>query len=306
MDIKNWRPIALSNTIYKPFAKCLAARLSGWCSRYAVLSPCQKGLFPHDGVIEHNFTLQDRKLSARRRKKECCIVWLDVSNAFGDIPHSAIMNALQAAKTGTAFQDLIQDIYTNCTTQILSQDTRTEVLTIQRGVKQGCPLSGILFNFAIDPTIRRIQGDHDQHRILAIADDIALLTDSPEQLQPLLDLVSQDLRRVALKLNPSKSVAFHLSNSTPVRTCNTDFLLDGQKLHMIQEFESHKVPGYPCWVQSCEGSQQSIRDRCTCQGNPYIPPCTLAENRFSEMFHFPHHAICYADKPVQKTRLRQN
>ncbi|GBN17412.1 Retrovirus-related Pol polyprotein from type-2 retrotransposable element R2DM [Araneus ventricosus] len=245
MDIKNWRLIALSNTIYKLFAKCLVARLSDWCSRYSVLSPCQKGFLPHDGVIEHNFTLQDRKRSARRRKKDFCIAWLDVSNAFGNIPHSAIMNALQAAKTNTAFQDLIQDIYSNCTTQILSQDTSTEVLAIQRGVKQGCPLSGILFNLAIDPTIRRIQGDHDQHRILAFADDIALLTDSPEQLQPLLDLVSQDLRRVALKLNPSKSVAFHLSNSTPVQTCNTDFLLEGQKLHMVQELESHKFLGVP-------------------------------------------------------------
>ncbi|GBN25199.1 Retrovirus-related Pol polyprotein from type-1 retrotransposable element R2 [Araneus ventricosus] len=244
-DLRNWRPIALSNTIYKLFAKCLATRFSNWCSRYSVLSHCQKGFLPFDGVMEHNFSLQYRKIKARKTKKDLCITWLDVSNAFGDIPHSAILDALNAAKTGDAFRDLITDFYTDCTTQILAQNTRTEEIGIRRGVKQGCPLSGILFNLTIDPSLRRIQGDAADHKILAFADDIALIAESPSELQEMLDSISSDFKKISLQFNPNKSVAFHLATATPVGTRVTEFLLGGVRLKTIEEFEFHKFLGTP-------------------------------------------------------------
>ncbi|GFS45290.1 retrovirus-related Pol polyprotein from type-1 retrotransposable element R2, partial [Nephila pilipes] len=55
--IENWRPITLSNSIYKLFTKCLAYKLQDWCGTYEVLSPCQKGFTPFDGVVEHNFVI---------------------------------------------------------------------------------------------------------------------------------------------------------------------------------------------------------------------------------------------------------
>ncbi|GBN94615.1 hypothetical protein AVEN_28277-1 [Araneus ventricosus] len=68
----NWRPIALSNTIYKIFTKVLAGRLSDWCSKFSALSHCQKGFTPFDGVLEHNFVLQTRLEHVRAQKKILC------------------------------------------------------------------------------------------------------------------------------------------------------------------------------------------------------------------------------------------
>ncbi|GFT45786.1 retrovirus-related Pol polyprotein from type-2 retrotransposable element R2DM [Nephila pilipes] len=56
-DISNWRPIALSNTIYKLFTKCLARKLADWCSANDCLSNSQKGFTPFDGVLEHKFVI---------------------------------------------------------------------------------------------------------------------------------------------------------------------------------------------------------------------------------------------------------
>ncbi|CAL1297397.1 unnamed protein product [Larinioides sclopetarius] len=100
--------------------------------------------------------LQERFNEARDRKKDCCAAWLDVSNAFGSLPHCAIQNSLQAARVGDTLSSLVSDLYTGCTTRILSNDSCTEPISILSGVKQGCPLSGILFNLAIDPALRRI------------------------------------------------------------------------------------------------------------------------------------------------------
>ncbi|GBL64275.1 hypothetical protein AVEN_269518-1 [Araneus ventricosus] len=67
-DPTNWRPIALSSTIYKLYTKALTGRLSNWCEKYRVLSPSQKGFTPFDGVLEHNFILQTRLEQARMKR----------------------------------------------------------------------------------------------------------------------------------------------------------------------------------------------------------------------------------------------
>jgi hypothetical protein len=47
-------------------------------------------------------------------------------------------------------------------------------IKIESGIKKGCPISGILFNIAIDPIIRNIQGDDNEQKILAYADDLVI------------------------------------------------------------------------------------------------------------------------------------
>ncbi|GFU51723.1 retrovirus-related Pol polyprotein from type-1 retrotransposable element R2 [Nephila pilipes] len=91
--LENWRPITLSNTIYKLFSKCLARRLQDWCEMHEVLSPCQKGFTPFDGVVEHNFVIGQHLESARRNHTQSFLVWLDISNAFGSVPHEIIFSS---------------------------------------------------------------------------------------------------------------------------------------------------------------------------------------------------------------------
>ncbi|GBN56500.1 Retrovirus-related Pol polyprotein from type-2 retrotransposable element R2DM [Araneus ventricosus] len=241
----NWRPIALSNTIYKIFTKVLAGRLQDWSTKFNVLSHCQKGFTPFDGVLEHNFILQTRLESARAHKKDLCVAWLDVTNAFGALPHPLIYKALQAAGTGDQFIKIIKDIYTDCSTSILTNDSATSPISIKSGVKQGCPISGLLFNMSIDHILRRVQGDLTDHRILAFADDLCLIGDSREDLQDMLDVVFEEMSRIGLLLNPGKSFSLHLSASTPVNVPDSLFSLGPDTIKPILEFEFTKFLGKP-------------------------------------------------------------
>lgn len=89
-DVTNWRPIALGSTISKLYAGCLAARMLQWVCDHGVLSRCQKGFLPHDGVFEHNFVLQERLDAARAG--DLCVACLDFANAFGSVPHNALID----------------------------------------------------------------------------------------------------------------------------------------------------------------------------------------------------------------------
>ncbi|GIY24080.1 retrovirus-related Pol polyprotein from type-2 retrotransposable element R2DM [Caerostris darwini] len=173
----------------------------------------QKGFTPFDGVMEHNFVLQRRMEHARASKTNICLAFLDISNAFGALQHSAIRDCLAAIGVGQIFLDLIVAAYSQCSTCILTNDVSTASIPIKCGVKQGCPLSGLIFNLCIDPVIRAIQGDAPEHFILAFADDLVLLADSPEQLQSNIDKVYQSLSQLALFLNPTKCKTIHICGS---------------------------------------------------------------------------------------------
>ncbi|GBM65970.1 Retrovirus-related Pol polyprotein from type-2 retrotransposable element R2DM [Araneus ventricosus] len=229
----NWRPIALSNTIYKIYTKVLAGRLQDWSAKYGALSPCQKGFTPFDGVLEHNFVLKTRLEHARLRKKSLCIAWLDVSNAFGALPHQQIYKASAAAGTGEKFIIIIKDLYTDCATKILTNNMATNPILLKSGVKQGCPISGLLFNLGVDHILRRIQGTNSSHRILAFADDLCLLGDSPEDLQDMLDVVLREMTGIGLRLNPSNSFSLHFSGSTPIDVPPSSFRLGSDPFNRL-------------------------------------------------------------------------
>ncbi|GBO08913.1 Retrovirus-related Pol polyprotein from type-1 retrotransposable element R2 [Araneus ventricosus] len=255
----NWRPIALSSTIYKLFTKCLAARLTNWIEKFDVLSPCQKGFTPFDGVIEHNYVLNRALENARKKRKDLCVAFLDISNAFGSLPHSAIFDGLTACGVGPAFVDIIMDIYTGSSTKVLSENGATERINILSGVKQGCPISGILFDICIDPAIREIQGSHSGHRILAFADDICLLAPSVIELQAMLDRINQLFESLNLKLNPAKCVSFHLSGTKPAGVRDSAFFINGTRLVSLKDGEFHKFLGKPIGFNPCP-NYKSLND----------------------------------------------
>ncbi|GIX68893.1 retrovirus-related Pol polyprotein from type-1 retrotransposable element R2 [Caerostris darwini] len=240
-SLANWRPIALGNTAYKLFMKCLTARLQNWCQKFDVLSPCQKGFTPFDRVLEHNFVLQRRIEKARSSKSHLCVAFLDISNAFGSLPHSAIRDCLQAIGVGDTFLHLVLEAYSS----ILTADTRTESIKISCGVKQGCALSGLLFNLCIDPVLRAIQGDAAEHRVLAFADDLVLLADSADQLQANLHRVNDLLHQISLSLNPAKCKSLHICAGVPAGVRNTSFSINGLPIPAMAEFDHARFLGKP-------------------------------------------------------------
>ncbi|XP_021941894.1 uncharacterized protein LOC110840902 [Zootermopsis nevadensis] len=195
-DITNWRPIALSNTSAKVYASVLAERLGAWAARNQRISPSQKGFLPMDGCAEHNFVLQSVVTDARQNRKQCCIAWLDLTNAFNSVPHETIFTALQWAGLDSEAIEVVRRLYAGNTTTIRSCAGYTPAVDIGAGVKQGCPLSPIIFNLAFEPILRALSNLNTGYQLhqeavhsLAYADDLALVARTPVDLQRLLDVV---------------------------------------------------------------------------------------------------------------------
>nr|XP_037289623.1 uncharacterized protein LOC119183546 [Rhipicephalus microplus] len=227
-DPTNWRPIALGRTIAKLYAGCLTTRLQRWLGDHAVLSRCQKGFLPYDGVFEHNFVLQGRLDDARTKG--------------GELPS---LRLSAAPAQGETFAEIVEELYRANTTCVVAAAGTTEPIPIRAGLRQGCPLSGLLFNLVVDPVIRAVQGGDKQHNILAYADDLTLLAADPTTLQRRLNVVTALSDRLGLRLKPAKCRTLHLSGRYPVGTRPTTFTVGGVPVPALADYEGHRFLGRP-------------------------------------------------------------
>ncbi|KAG8184378.1 hypothetical protein JTE90_006781 [Oedothorax gibbosus] len=261
--VSNWRPISLCSTMYKLLTGCLATRLTNWLSAEEVLSTAQKGFMPFDGTFEHHFLVSREIRRTKTKGEELCLAQIDLANAFGSVPHAAIDTALLAAGAGEDFTQLVHDLYAGTSTSFIAGDGTTDLMDVRNGVRQGCPLSGPLFNMAIDPLVRAIQEsttqDDDTYNILAFADDLLLIAKSQEELQTLLDLLPPITKRLGLLVNPAKCRSIHLSGITPRGHRPTPFNIGGQPLEIIPDHIPASFLGTPIGFQLCQNTEEIER-----------------------------------------------
>ena len=126
---------------------------NGW------LSPEQKGFLPAvRGIQEHTHLLQSAIDEAKRAKRNLSICWLDLSNAFGSIPHATLAELFNSLPIPDELRKILKDIYTGTTSQFL---IGKEAITIAllAGVRQGDSLSTIVFDLAIEPLVRAAKSE---------------------------------------------------------------------------------------------------------------------------------------------------
>ncbi|GFS63289.1 retrovirus-related Pol polyprotein from type-1 retrotransposable element R2 [Nephila pilipes] len=250
LDISNWRPVSLLNTGGKVFSSVLAARISSWANINSRLSPFQKGFRENDGCSEHNFILEQAITGAKRLHLDLSMAWLDLENAFGSVPHRFILEALGHAGVPSSTVAIISAIYTGSTSTIRTSAGWTGPIPMRAGVRQGCPLSAILFNLSLEQILRtgisapgfRLYGQ--EVKCLAYADDLLLLGQSPVDLQDNINSICGVAALAGLRFKPSKCASLSFNYTGNKRSIDdASFLVAGTRIRNIKDQEAYKYLG---------------------------------------------------------------
>ncbi|XP_023234044.1 uncharacterized protein LOC111633668 [Centruroides sculpturatus] len=251
-DVRNWRPIALANTLGKIYAACIANRLLRWCEENNTISTAQKGFMRFEGCSEHTFVLQSIIQDARRRNKECHVAWLDLANAFGSVPHSTILSCLKWCVLGPQSIYRIQQLLSGCHTHICSCTGLTDPIPILAGVKQGCPLSPILFNIVVEPALRLLSGLQVGYSLhgnsvsaLAYADDITIAGATRSGLQSQLDLLSSWAQHSGLSFNATKCATLSVANKYHCSNSSSSFKIQEACIPQLKKEDHYSHLGIP-------------------------------------------------------------
>ncbi|CAH2021723.1 unnamed protein product, partial [Acanthoscelides obtectus] len=163
------------------------------------LSRAQKG-FTHDEGAAQNVSLFRQTLKAMKEEQGGTCSILDISKAFDTVPHGALVPALR--RLGVAPISLNTSI------------TYTRI--VRRGVKQGDPLSPLLWNAVVDPLLTYLDQREGKGivlggrnvSVLAFADDLILISKSEGDAVEDIELVSEYFSALGMNLSIAKCSAF--------------------------------------------------------------------------------------------------
>ena len=214
---KNWRPISLLNSDYKIFAQMFAIRLQEVLPE--IISEYQNGYIKGRFIGYNIRTIIDIINNAEINKKDCLLIFLDFEKAFDQLEWEFIEKTLIAFNFGPFFINVVKTMYTQVTSCVTNNGYSSKFFEIQRGIRQGCPLSALLFILAAEilsieirhnKSIEGITINKQEIKLTQLADDTTLFLKNPESLQHTLKIIDNFTRCSGLKLNYTKTEALIL------------------------------------------------------------------------------------------------
>ncbi|KAL7282742.1 hypothetical protein ACG7TL_004216 [Trametes sanguinea] len=153
--IVNYRPITLLNTDYKLLSKILATRLAGVATD--IIHPAQAGFVPGRKLRDHTQLAQMVIDWAEIAEVNGAIVALDQEKAYDRIAHDYLWRVLEKFNIPESFTRTVKALYGDAKTSVAINGVTSEPFKIYRGVRQGDPLSCLLFDLAIEPLSNMIR-----------------------------------------------------------------------------------------------------------------------------------------------------
>ena len=84
-------------------------------------------------------------------------VFLDFEKAFDSVEWNYIQKCLEATNFGPHLRQWVYAFYHNISSCVLNNGNASKPFLLERGVRQGCSLSGMLFVIAIEVLAQKIR-----------------------------------------------------------------------------------------------------------------------------------------------------
>ena len=143
-DLKNWRPISLLNLSvdYNIIYKAITWRLSKVLEN--IVHPDQTFSVPGRSIFSNVTLLCDVLDYIQRTDQSAILISLDQEKAFNRVNHPFLLKLLRVYGFGPDFCRWISTFYNGAFMQIILNGWLTEGISLERGVRQGDPLSPLL------------------------------------------------------------------------------------------------------------------------------------------------------------------
>ena len=153
-ELKFWRPITLLNLDYKILTKILASRLKH--AMDYILNPNQSSGVKERDILDNILNLKNLLEYTKAKNLQAAFIFLDNEKAFDRIEINYMLKVLEKYQFPEYYLRWIKIIYSDITSQVMVNGKLTEKIDIKRSVRQGCPMSMLLYVLCLEPLIDRI------------------------------------------------------------------------------------------------------------------------------------------------------
>ncbi|KAG7311380.1 hypothetical protein JYU34_002422 [Plutella xylostella] len=232
-DINQYRPITLSSCLYKLFMTLLKNRIHKKIEENQPVDQAgfRKGFSTTDHLHSLNMIIE----KYTEWKKPLYICFIDFTKAFDSISHEYLQRSLLQQGIETKYIQLLGEIYSNGSARI-KLESEGPIFPLKRGVKQGDPVSPILFNCLLEETFRAVDWTKkgiliNGYRMTALrfADDIVFLAETSHELQNTISEFQLALTESGLQLNETKTKIMTNYTQIPV-------IANGKQLEYVEDY----------------------------------------------------------------------
>jgi exonuclease III len=205
----NYRGITLLSLPGKVYSGVLERRV-----RRIVESRIQEeqcGFRPGRGTLDQLYTLSRILEGAWEFAQPVYMCFVDLEKAFDRVPRGILWGVLREYGVPDPLIRAVRSLYDRCQSLVRIAGSKSDSFPVRVGLRQGCPLSPILFITFMDRISRRSQGVEGIRfgglRIasLLFADDVVLLASSGRDLQLSLERFAAECEAAGMKISASKS-----------------------------------------------------------------------------------------------------
>ncbi|CEP07325.1 hypothetical protein [Parasitella parasitica] len=228
--LKNWRPICLLGCDGKVFTRLLAQRMAPILGR--IINPFQSGFLQQRFICDNGMALSMVLEEARAFKHTGAGILLDQEKAYDRVNADYLCAVLLRLGFPAEFVSCVKLLFFGNDVYININGYFTSAVRQERGIRQGDPLSPLLFDVALEPFLLSIIQDPSFHgfrardgtsnapvsspvspaiKCLAYADDVCVFLRDELDLHRLQTHMTNYAAVSNAKFNEDKSEAFSLS-----------------------------------------------------------------------------------------------
>ena len=202
---------------YKILTKTIAKRIEKVPPN--VINVDQTGYVKGHYIGENIRLIQDILHFTNLTKQKGIAIFLDFKKAFDSIEWPYLNAALELFNFGLDILSWIKIFYKDVSSCVINNGHASTFFSLQRGVRQGCPLLGILFVLGIElfaralknkSSVKGIEVNNHEIKIAQYADDTTVFVRDRESVLELLNLLEEFSSLSRLEINTSKTEALWL------------------------------------------------------------------------------------------------
>ena len=211
-NLENWRPISLLNIDYKIIAKILARRLQTILP--FIISQDQQGYVKNRNICFNIRQIEDVIDYADIFDIEGAVLFLDFKKAFDTVEWPFLFKVLEKYGFKDSFLKWVKTLYCNINAKISNNGWISEVFDLKRGIRQGCPLSALLFILVVEVLANKLRNNEDYEgiviggkslKVTQLADDTTVFLKNTEEVPMVLNIIDEFGNYSGLKLNRAKT-----------------------------------------------------------------------------------------------------
>ncbi|KAK3542618.1 hypothetical protein QTP86_031319, partial [Hemibagrus guttatus] len=233
----NYRGITLLSLPGKVYSRVLERRVRPLVEPWIQEEQC--GFQPSRGTLDQLYTLHRVLEGSWEFAQPVHMCFVDLEKAFDRVPRGILWEVLWEYGVRGPLLRAVRSLYNRSRSLVRIASCKSDLFPVHVGLRQGCPLSPVLFIVFMDRISRRSQGLEGvwfgDHRIssLIFADDVLLLAPSSLDLQHALGRFAAECEAAGMRVSTSKSEAMVLDRKKVACTLQ----IGGEVLPQVEEFK---------------------------------------------------------------------